>query len=93
MGLMDFGAEASSAAHHLLEQDAGFHAAHEYQCCDLRNVNTRSQQVNSNNNAWEAFVLKTFNGIQHLFLITTAYGASDLHDAIIIHTFFRINVL
>ena len=93
MGLVNPRTAAGGAAHHLLKQDTGFHTAHKHQCCDCRNIYPRSQQINCNNNAWKAFVLKSFDSVPYLFLVAAAHRASDLHNGVIVHAHFRINFL
>ena len=82
MILADFIATACCASQHLLKQDTRFYAAHKYQRSNLRHINTCRQQIDSDDNAGEAFILEAFDFLLNFFLIAISYAAGNLHNRI-----------
>ena len=90
---MDLGTQARSAAQHLFKQNAGFHPAQEHQIGDLRHIDTGGEQIHGDSNAGIPLIFKPLDGFLHLFGVAAAHTASDLHNGVIIHAVFRVDVL
>lgn len=90
---MDLGAQTGGTAQHLFKQNAGFHPAKEYQIGDFRHIDTGSQQVHGDGNTGIALVFEPLDGLLHLLGIASTYTAGDLHDRIIVHAVFCIDIL
>ena len=93
MILADFIAAACRASQHLLKQNTRFHAAHKYQRGNLRHVDAGSQQIHRHHNAREAFVLKAFDFLLNLFLVTISHAAGNLHNRIAVQIILGIKLL
>ena len=93
MILADFIAAARCASQHLLKQDTRFHAAHKHQRGNLRYVDTGSQQIHRHHNAREAFVLKAFDFLLNLFLVTVGHAAGNLHNRVAVQIILGIKLL
>ena len=93
VSLMDLGAQTGGTAQHLFKQNAGFYPAQEHQIGDLRHIDTGSQQVHSDSNTWIALILESLDGLLYLFGIAAAHAAGDLHNRVIVHAVFCIDIL
>ena len=83
--------QACCAPHHLLEQNSTLDAAHEYQSRNFRNINSGSQQIYSDCDAWISLILEALNRLLYLLLIPAADTAGNLHDRIVTYAGFTIN--
>lgn len=93
MGFMDFGTEPGRTAQHLFKQDTGFYPAQEDQIGDLRDINACGQQINGDRNAGIPLILKALDGLLNLLGVSAAYAAGDLHNGIVVHPVFRVEIL
>ena len=90
MCLMDRWTQAGCTAHHLLKEDPAFDTAHEYQCGNLRDINSCGKQVNRDRNTWITFIFESLDGFLNLFPIAASHTSGDLHNGIIVHAIFGI---
>ena len=76
----DGGAEARGAAEHLLEEDAGFHAAQEDERRDLGDVDAGREEVDGDDDARVLLVLEVLDGFADFLLAAVLDGAGDFPD-------------
>ena len=79
-------------AQHLFKQDTGFYPAQEDQIGDLRYINACGQQINGDRNAGIPLILKALDGLLNLLGISAAYAAGDLHNGIVVHPVFGVEI-